>query len=198
MAKKKRRVVVVAGIYTDPLVYRNILSLITPHCTVEAFARLKRVCKAFLKWLPEHHPLRDEIIKEYAKVHPRERPEIVDVLLRAYFRRLLGMIHPGLHNRVVTRRFSRDGTCLDGYIRLSLETGVLYIREGAISHVFADRPCATLEFKGNMEVDCKGFVSGGFQVFKWNRNPGLERLVLPHADDTNFLSTYLMNKGLLK
>jgi hypothetical protein len=40
-----------------------------------------------------------------------------------------------------------------------------------------------------MEVDCKGFVCGGFQAFKYHTNPGLEMLVARHADDTNFLST---------
>ena len=188
MAKKKRRVVVVAGIYTDPLVYRNILSLITPHCTVEAFARLKRVCKAFLKWLPTHHPLRDEIVKEYAKVHPRERPEIIDVLIKPYFVRFVEMIHPAVRYRVITHNDYGGGTARDGYIRCNLDTGILYVDEFVFSHIFQDDPCVALEFNGNMSANCKEVINGQLIPFRNWLKPkfGLQRLVLPYAVNAKF------------
>jgi hypothetical protein len=192
--RKKRRVVVTET-YTNPLVYRNVLSLITPHCTMEAFARLKRVCKAFLKWLPEHHPLRDEIVKEYAKEWPRERPELMEILLGSYTRRFFDMIHPCLHYRVLTQFVAGSGTLDDSYIRLDLHTGVVYVREGAISHIFEDRPCAMLEFHGYMDVSLKVFVCGGFKVFRYTENPELERLVSPYAKDEAFMAFY--RRGVL-
>lgn len=193
-ARKKRRVILET--YTHPVVFRDVLPLIARHCSMQTFARLKRVCKRFWEWLPEHHPLRTEIVEEYAKERPRERPEVVNVLLNAYYRRFMNMIHPRLHYRVLTRLIRGSGTEDDGYIRCDLHTGVIYIREGAISHVFADNPCAMLEFKGNMEVSCKEIVCGGFEVFKYTANPGLERLVFRYADDAIFMSTYLPVRGL--
>lgn len=185
-ARKKRRVT--QSSYTDPGVYRDVLSLIAPHCDVQTFARLKRVCKRFREWLPAHHPLREEIVKEYAKEHPREHPEIVDVIGKAYFRRFMGMIHPRIHCRVVTHQEWGGGTERDGFVRCNLHTGVIYVSEFVISHIFEDNPCAMLEFNGNMNVDCKEVICGQLIPFRnWSKPKyGLQRLVLPYAVNAKF------------
>lgn len=87
---------------TNPLVYRDVLSLIIPHCTAQTFARLKRVCKQFNTWLPKEHPGIARICAGYAANPPVCYPEIVKLVFEAYYTKFTNEL-PREINKIIQR-----------------------------------------------------------------------------------------------
>lgn len=157
-ARKKRRVVS----YTDPGVYRDVLSLITPHCDMTTFARLKRVCRSFREWLPIEHPVVTTIRSSYGSME-RFPYESVPLVFDAYFHRYLNHFPERAKEHVILRfeQYTEDGE-----IGVLLEDGSIHDCNGFDHrYIFDDEPWRDVEIMGTFKLDgsCVGveYLSAG-------------------------------------
>ena len=158
---KKRRVVVTET-YTNPLVYRDVLSLIAPHCDMQTFARLKCVCKKFWEWLPDEHPVVTTIRSSYGSME-RFPYKSVPLVFDAYFHRYLSHFPERAKEHVILRT---EAYTEDGEIGVLLEDGSIYDCNGFDHrYIFDDDSWRDVEIMGNFKLDgsCLGveFMSAG-------------------------------------
>lgn len=132
--RKKRRVEPETT-YADPRTFRNLLPQIVMYCTAQTFARLKRVCKDFLRWLPAEHPALAQIRLGYAKWPHVCYPEKVALLFDAYYRRFVNELHRELQDYVTT---SNEFKPLNPtMLHVNECTGIIHDRTRTATHIFS-------------------------------------------------------------
>lgn len=144
--RKKRRI----ETYAHPVVFRDVLPLIARHCDMQSFARLKRVCKSFREWLPEHHPLVRFICRRYDMDHRAFPYYTVSLLFDAYWGRFRDSFPDAAKNRIVLidEPYEEDGEI--GVMRC--DGGIWDCMGFTGRHIFEDKPWQHAQIRGCYNV----------------------------------------------
>jgi hypothetical protein len=152
--RKKRRVLEEEAVYADPLPFRDVLSMIARYCTLQTFARLKRVCKSFLQWLPKEHPAIEMIHEGYSGA-PQDFPfHVVPLVIDGYFR-LFQNHFPDAAKHLL--RMIDEPPVENGIIGVLRSDGSIWDCNDTNGYIFEDETWKKIEMSGGFMPDgtCK-------------------------------------------
>lgn len=138
------------GSFVDPLPFRDVLPMIARYCTLQTFARLKQVCRSFLQWLPDEHPVIEMIHDGYAGA-PQDFPfYVVPLVFDGYFRRFQARFPDAALPRLCV---IEEPDVVPGTIGVMRGDGSIWDCAGPSGYIFEDETWKKIQMIGVFMLD---------------------------------------------